>query len=154
MRAAQLARHPIRLFLDAAGVLLLAFAAYFTILHLWEVISFYDEGILLTGAQLVSRGAVPYRDFYSNYPPGIFVLIAGLWELTGQKAIVLRYLALVIHFVLAVLAGRLAGRLSGRPFVPLGAALVLSQTVVIGLPAVQVLPEQDGRPLPAAASPA
>jgi len=133
MNATEPGRRPVRLFLDAVGIVLLGLAIYFTAIHFREVINFYDEGLLLTGAQLVSRGAIPYRDFYSNYPPGIFVLIAGLWELTGPKAIVLRYLGWAIHILLAALAGRLAGRLSGRPFVPLAAALVLSQTVVLGL---------------------
>jgi 4-amino-4-deoxy-L-arabinose transferase-like glycosyltransferase len=133
MKAPQSPRCPIRVTLDAAGVVLLIFAAYVTAAHIWDTINFYDEGLLLTGARLVSRGAVPYRDFYSNYPPGIFVLIATLWELTGVKAIVLRYLALVVHFALAALAGRLAGRVSGRRFVPLASALVLSHTLVLGL---------------------
>jgi hypothetical protein len=123
----------IRLILDAVGLVLFALATYVTATHLWDIINFYDEGLLLTGARMVSKGAVPYRDFYTNYPPGIFVLLAALWELTGVKAIVLRYLGLAMHMALAALAGRLAGRVSGRRFVPLASALVLCNTVVLGL---------------------
>jgi len=32
-------------------------------------------------AELMLHGAVPFRDFYSVYPPGIYLLVAGLWHM-------------------------------------------------------------------------
>lgn len=109
--------------LDVVGAVLLLYAAYAAWTHLWRPIGFFDEGLLLTNTQMMLRGAVPYRDFYSNYPPGIFLLIGAIWKVTGMYAVVLRVLALVIHFSIAGIAGRLAGRLAGRAFVPLAAGV-------------------------------
>lgn len=50
----------------------------------------YDEGIILTGGQLVASGAVPHRDFYANYGPGQFYILAGLFRLFGTSFIVAR----------------------------------------------------------------
>src|ERR1700722_16490985 len=38
-------------------------------------LGFYDEGLLVTDGFLLSRGAIPYRDFYANYPPGSFLVV-------------------------------------------------------------------------------
>ncbi len=40
----------------------------------------YDEGIILTGAMRVVAGELPHQDFYANYGPGQFYLIAGLFK--------------------------------------------------------------------------
>jgi len=64
----------------------------------------YDEGIILTNAKLLGWGFVPYRDFYSNYPPGIFLTVAALWKLVGVRVLALRGLGLLIHLLLALLA--------------------------------------------------
>jgi hypothetical protein len=62
-------------------------------------------------------GAAPYRDFSSNYPPGVFVLLAAVWKVIGVHAVVERWLALSFHLGIALLAGHLAGRIAGRRFV-------------------------------------
>jgi hypothetical protein len=36
----------------------------------------FDEGIILTGAMRVAAGEVPHRDFYANYGPGQFYVLA------------------------------------------------------------------------------
>ena len=44
-----------------------------------------DEGIVLEGAQRVSRGEVPYRDFFSFYTPGSYYLQALCFKLFGDS---------------------------------------------------------------------
>lgn len=117
------------LMLDAIAVMLVGVYAAATLHTLGDVINRYDEGLLLTDAHLILRGQWPYRDFYSNYPPGIFWVIAGLWKLFGVRAILPRIVGLVIHGVIAVTAARLAGRISGRPMVPLAGALALDALI-------------------------
>lgn len=90
-----------------------------------------DEGILLTGAMLVRHGKALYRDVYTNYPPGIFWTIVGLWNLFGVSTIVLRGLGLGLHAGLALVSGRLAGRAAGRRFSWLAAGLVLTWTALL-----------------------
>ena len=62
--------------IDAVASVLAVTLAVVTAHAMGGNIGAYDEGILLTGADLILRGQLPYRDFYTNYPPGIFLLIA------------------------------------------------------------------------------
>jgi hypothetical protein len=50
----------------------------------------YDEGVILTGAMRVLAGDVPHGDFYANYGPGAFYVVAALFKLFGTSAIVER----------------------------------------------------------------
>lgn len=109
---------------ELAGLLLCALALRATWATWHEKPGLYDEGILLTNAMQLLGGRVPYRDFYSNYPPGQFVLLAGLFKVLGVSIAVERGLGLAIHVVLALGAGRLAGRLTGAPFSAAVAGLV------------------------------
>jgi hypothetical protein len=110
---------------DAIGWFLVAIGLWHTFVDLWLPIQYYDEGILLTDANLILRGEIPYRDFYSNYPPGIFLVIAALWKLGGVSVLAYRALGFLLHVFVAALAGRLAARVSGRRFMPLAAGLAL-----------------------------
>jgi len=122
-----------RAFLDAAGSVLVA-AGFWVLVRTylrWPLRGF-DEGVLLTDAMLLLRGKALYRDFYSNYPPGIFWTIAGLWKLFGVDPLVLRFLGLGLHAGLSLVAGRLAGRAGGRRFSWLAAGLVVAWTGGLG----------------------
>ncbi|MFN7986346.1 MAG: hypothetical protein U0529_02675 [Thermoanaerobaculia bacterium] len=124
---------PDRVVLDLAGVILLAAGLWILVrTALFWPLGGYDEGLLLTDAMLVLRGKAPYRDFYSNYPPGIFLTIAALWKVFGVRPEVLRFLGLAIHLGLSAVAGRLAGRAGGRRFSWLAAGLVLAWTALLG----------------------
>jgi len=107
------------------GVGLSALALWATTRELWRPINVYDEGLLLTNANLLLHGGVPYRDFYSNYPPGAPLLFAGLWTLCGVSPLAPRVLGLLAHVAIAVLVGHLAARISGRRFVWIAAGLTL-----------------------------
>ena len=50
----------------------------------------FDEGIMVVGAARVAHGAVPYRDFYSIYPPGGFYNLAGIFRLFGYSFLIER----------------------------------------------------------------
>lgn len=52
--------------------------------------SVYDEGLILTGAMRVLAGQIPHQDFYANYGPGQFYVIAGLFRLFGESILVER----------------------------------------------------------------
>ena len=95
--------------------------------------TYFDEGILLSNAHFILHGLWPYRDFYSNYPPGIFLLLAAVWKVFGVSAWAYRLVGIAIHLSLALLAGRLAGRIGGRHFSWLAMGLVVVWTPVLGL---------------------
>lgn len=63
----------------------------------------YDEGIILTGAMRVVAGQLPHQDFYANYGPGQFYLIAGLFKLFGQSVFVERLYDLFLRALVVAL---------------------------------------------------
>jgi len=62
--------------------------------------SVYDEGLILTGAMRVAAGQIPYRDFYANYGPVQFYLLAGIFRFLGQSILVERLTCIVIEALL------------------------------------------------------
>jgi Dolichyl-phosphate-mannose-protein mannosyltransferase len=56
----------------------------------------YDEGLILTAAMRVAAGQIPHRDFYANYGPAQFYLLAGLFKLFGESLLVERLLDLFL----------------------------------------------------------
>lgn len=75
----------------------------------------YDEGMIVSGAERVLQGQIPYRDFYACYPPGQFYTIAGVFSAFGSSLLVERIwdtlwrLAIIVFIVLlarAALEGR------------------------------------------------
>ena len=69
----------------------------------------YDEGLILTAAMRVAAGQLPHRDFYANYGPAQFYLIAGMFKLFGESVLIERILdfflkALVVTSVFAIAA--------------------------------------------------
>jgi hypothetical protein len=91
-----------------------------------EPVNYYDEGIVLTGANQLLWGKVPYRDFYSNYPPGIFLLVLAAFRVIGISVAAERAVGVALHLAVALAAGRLAGRASGGRFSWMPAALSLT----------------------------
>lgn len=64
--------------------------------------SIYDEGLILTGAARVAAGDYPHRDFYANYGPGTFVLLAVLFKAAGPSIVVERLFDLVIRALIVL----------------------------------------------------
>jgi hypothetical protein len=124
----------------------------------------YDEGLVLVGADRVLRGEMPYRDFWTLYGPGSFYLLAGLFRVFGEFALVERgfdvaaktaiatlVVALVLQFgrrTVALAAGVLS---LGLPLylrsysAPLFPAMAASLATVLALHRASI----DARPTPA-----
>lgn len=45
----------------------------------------YDEGLIASGAARILHGQLPYRDFYTGYPPAQFYTIAGVFSVFGTS---------------------------------------------------------------------
>lgn len=107
----------------AATLAVFAVAALMMLVFLNLRANIYDEAILLTGGLNVAQGAVPHRDFYANYGPAQFYVLAGLFKLFGPSFLAARvYDVLVRAAVVAIAYRLLAGRT--RPPVALAAAAV------------------------------
>jgi hypothetical protein len=94
----------------------------------------YDEALLLTNAQMMNDGRAIYRDFYSNYPPGIFQLARGVLALGLPGVWTLRLIGVAIKLLSAFGAAWLVGRIRGAGFSWLTAATILLLQSRMGLP--------------------
>lgn len=113
------------LLLDAVGVLALLVGGYQILQGTHRRLEFYDEGIVLSHARMVAWGYWPYRDFFTQYPPGIFYLLVALWKLFGTQVLVARYVSHGLRLGVALLSGFACARIVGRRFTALPAGLVL-----------------------------
>lgn len=85
----------------------------------------YDEGLILTGAFRVLHGELPSRDFYANYGPAQFFLLAGVLAAAGVDSLAARWLdaAQMVGIVLA--AWLLLRPLAPRAWAAVGTMAVL-----------------------------
>lgn len=68
------------------------------------LLGIYDEGIVLLGAEMVSDGKVPYRDFWTMYGPGQFYLTSWLYAIFGKTDLVVRAVGVMEKAAIATLA--------------------------------------------------
>src|SRR5882757_957883 len=65
-------------------------------------VNLYDEGVIVTGAARVMAGEVIHRDFYANYGPAQFYILAALFKLFGPTILVARLWGALIKASIAV----------------------------------------------------
>lgn len=90
-----------------------------------KVFDGYDEAILFANAQMMADGRVPYRDFYSNYPPGIFQIVRLVTALGIEPIWGMRAMSLGVRIATALCAAWLVGRSRG------GVACLATATAVL-----------------------
>lgn len=70
--------------------------AFYYFLFFNKGIIFYDEGLYVYTGDLIMNGKLPYIDFFLEYQPGYFYLLAGLYKIFGPSIIVGRLVSLCI----------------------------------------------------------
>ena len=101
-------------------ILLVSFL-YFT-LCMDRNVNPYDEGIILFGANRVMDGDIPHRDFYTNYGPAQFYIIAALFKMFGPSVLIERCWDTIVRSVLAALVFAVADRFTPRRLAVLASA--------------------------------
>ena len=76
--------------LAVAGAFVFVAAFALMLLCMDREVGPYDEGIVLFGAARVASGDVPHRDFYANYGPAQFYILAFLFEVFSPSVLVER----------------------------------------------------------------
>jgi hypothetical protein len=108
-----------------SAVALIGAAIVFQLPELHGPGTLYDEGLLAYGSVRVMDGQLPYRDFWSLYPPGHFYALALLFKLFGPSIIVERASDVVVSACLAFSLFSVAKRLSNGAVAFLAWAVVL-----------------------------
>jgi hypothetical protein len=94
------------------GAFIVALAVQATALH--SGLQPLDEGTILVGADRVLHGEIPFRDFYTYYPPGQYYTVAALFWLFGCTTTVARLYDAVMRALIVVMLAELASRQVGR----------------------------------------
>lgn len=89
-----------------------------------------DEGLILSSAQRILQGEVPYRDFFETFTPGSFYWVAAVLRVFGTTVATAQGLLLVTGVALALLVDRQSRHLTPGPYDLLPTALFL----VLGIP--------------------
>jgi hypothetical protein len=92
---------------------LAALLAAFTIL---QGIAPHDEGLMLQAGARIANGQWPYRDFWTNYPPGQPLVLGLLQDIFGASLLAWRVLAVATDAAVALMAYRLARRRAPEPY--------------------------------------
>ena len=74
----------------------------------------HDEGLMLQAGSRIANGQWPYRDFWTNYPPGQPLLLALLQLVFGPSLLAWRVLRVITNAIVALLAFRLAYERAGQ----------------------------------------
>jgi len=98
----------------ALAVALVAAAVAYQFPGLISTPYYYDEGIMVYGASRIIDGQIPYRDFWTVYPPGQFYVLALLFSIFGPSLMVERLYDIIVRAVLALIVYLLAAQLSNR----------------------------------------
>jgi len=99
--------------LIAASVLFVAAFLYIQPGTFWPL-NIYDEGLIVYGSVRVMHGDVPYRDFWAQYSPGQFYVLAALFRTFGANIMVERTWDVVCRAALALALYGVAAQLSNR----------------------------------------
>ncbi len=93
---------------------LLVLAGALSATTIFRGIGLHDEGSMLQAGARIAHGQWPYRDFWTNYPPGQPLLLALLQLVFGPSLLAWRVLRVVTNSVVALLAFRLADKRAGQ----------------------------------------
>ena len=88
-------------------------------------INLSDEGFLLQQAVDMLAGKVPYRDIEMFIAPGIWFLVAGLFEVVPPSVLASRLIAVVAYFAVALVIFRIVRvQIGGRAGIRYGSACI------------------------------
>jgi hypothetical protein len=90
-----------------------------------RTLGLYDEGLILTGALRVLQGEFPSRDFYANYGPAQFFLLAAVLAATGLDSLAARWLDAAEMAGVVLAAWLLLRRLAPASWASVGTLAVL-----------------------------
>lgn len=86
----------------------------FLLLGMDLYVNVYDEGLILVGADRVIYGDIPHRDFYCNYGPAQFYVLAALFKIFSPSVLVERIWDTVVRTSLVIMVFVILEHLTSR----------------------------------------
>src|SRR3990172_2060955 len=77
---------------DISFLIILALLIFF--LH--SQIAFFDWGEVTTPSWLVTKGYLPYKDFFDHHAPGLYYLTAAFMKIFGNSLEVIKYETILV----------------------------------------------------------
>ncbi len=107
-------------------------------LRVW--VNVYDEGLAVLNGVRVLRGEIPYRDFWTVYPPGQSYALAAAYRLLGTSLLAARAYDTLVRFLLVVGVYLVGKRIAAPPAALVGGAFSALWLGTVGFPSYGVFP--------------
>ena len=117
--------------------LLAVLGVLYLLLPIKQPMNLYDEGVTVYGAMRVSRGEVPYRDFWTMYAPGQFYIIALLFRIFYPSILVERLWTTLVYICICIMVYLVVRKMTNMLYAGLAAVLCmiwLSDYEIYGTP--------------------
>jgi len=108
--------------------LIFSFSIIFLAITMNHTVNLYDESLILVGATRVADGAIIHRDFYANYGPAQFYILAGIFKLFSPSIFAARAWDTIVRATLVVVAFLIVEHAASRRESLTAATLVLIWT--------------------------
>lgn len=105
-----------------------------------QTVNLYDEGIILTGADSVFRGKLPYKDFWTMYGPGSFYLASFLFSVFEPSDFLVRAIGIISKSTIVALIFLSITRLANKSLALAGSAIILGMLIELRQDAFPVFP--------------
>jgi hypothetical protein len=84
---------------------------------------YYDEGFAVFNATRIMDGDVPYKDFWTIYPPGQYCVLAVIFKIFGTNLLVARIYDTIVRFVIVICAYLIAEKITSHALALVGCAV-------------------------------
>ena len=130
LRRTQARSLPLSVVAPVCAVLLAVALPLFLRLHV--PIDFYDEGVILQGAERIARGGLPYRDFQTVYAPGQFYVVAAAFRVFGTTTLTERLVDWAERIALALALYACCRCFASRRFAAVAAGIIAAGMTYYG----------------------
>lgn len=103
--------------------LVFGLALAFLLATMGRAVGPFDEGVVIFGAERVASGDIPYRDFYANYGPAQFYVLAALFKAFGTSILVSRLWDSFVRAAVVTIVYAIPARI-GMPRIAVAAATI------------------------------
>jgi len=115
-----------------------------TVIYYFPIINLppgpFDEGVILVGAERVLKGQIPSRDFFTQYTPGQFYMLAAMFKIFGISIIAERMYDIAIKSLISLFVFLIIRMFSSNKVALVGWAMSLIWIMISAFAAYPVYP--------------